>query len=116
VVFAVPPPTVERLPDSRARAAGVVAPSRTGNQPDPVPEALAMGAPVITTAVGPHPTWIREGRTGWLVPPRAPAALAARLSLVVDDPLMARRVGAAAQKAAQELSQPDQVALELARC
>src|SRR5437588_9707228 len=38
-------------------------------------EALALGAPVVATAIGPHPTWIREGRTGWLVPPRAPAAL-----------------------------------------
>ena len=112
----VHPIGLEQLPGVLARAAAVVAPSRAGNHPDPVPEALAMGAPVIATAVGPHPTWIREGRTGWLVPPRAPAALAARLAQVVDDPLLARRVAAAAQKAALELSQPDQVALELARC
>ena len=106
----------DQLPGVLAHAAAVVGPSRSANHPDPVPEALAMGAPVIATAVGPHPTWIREGRTGWLVPARAPAALAARLAQVVDDPQMARRVATAAQRAARELLQPDQVALELARC
>ncbi len=108
--------SLDQLPGVLAHAAVVVAPSRSANLPDPVPEALAMGAPVIATAVGPHPTWIREGRTGWLVPPRAPAALAARLAQIVDDPQLARRVGAAGQKVALELAEPDQVALELVRC
>ena len=112
----VHPIGLDQLPGVLAHAAAVVGPSRSANHPDPVPEALAMGAPVIATAVGPHPTWIREGRTGWLVPARAPAALAARLAQVVDDPQMARRVATAAQRAAMELLQPDQVALELARC
>jgi L-malate glycosyltransferase len=112
----VHPLSLEQLPGVLAHAAVVVAPSRSANHPDPVPEALAIGAPVIATAVGPHPTWIREGRTGWLVPPRAPVALAARLARIADDARLARRVAAAAQKAALELTHPDLVALELARC
>jgi glycosyltransferase involved in cell wall biosynthesis len=110
------PLSLDQLPGVFTRAAAVVAPSRTANHPDPVPEALALGAPVVATAVGPHPAWIREGRTGFLVPPRAPAALAARLAQVVDDPELARRVGSAARKAALELTNPQLLALELARC
>ena len=108
--------TLGQLPGVLRRAAAVVAPSRSANLPDAVPEALAIGAPVVATAVGPHPAWIREGRTGWLVPPRAPAALAARLAQVIDDCELATRVGAEAQRAAVELTHPQLMALELARC
>jgi glycosyltransferase involved in cell wall biosynthesis len=105
-----------QLPAIFAHAAVVVAPSRTGNSPDAVPEAQAVGAAVIATGVGSHPVWVREGRTGWLVPPRAPVALGIRLAQVLDDPQMARRVGAAAQRAAAEAATPRSVAQELARC
>src|SRR5207245_3876461 len=107
---------LEQLPSVFGRAAAVIAPSRTGSSPDPVPEALAAGAPVVATAIGSHPTWIREGRTGWLVPPRAPVALAARLAQVVDNPAGAKKVGENAQKAALELTAPRAIAQELARC
>lgn len=112
----VHPLELQQLPSVFARAAAVVGPSRAGSNPDPVPEALAVGAPVVATAVGAHSTWIREGRTGWLVPPRAPVALAARLAQVVDDPALARRVGDNARQAALELAAPRAVAQELARC
>jgi hypothetical protein len=113
VVHAVP---ASQLPSIFSRAAVVVGPSRAGNSPDAVPEALAVGAPVVATGVGSHPVWIREGRTGFLVPPRSPAAMAIRLGQVLDDADLARRVGAAAQRAAIEAAQPRAVALELARC
>jgi glycosyltransferase involved in cell wall biosynthesis len=112
----VHPLSLDQLPGVLRRAAAVVAPSRSANLPDAVPEALAIGAPVVATAIGPHPTWIREGRTGWLVPPRAPAALAARLAQVLDDHELAARVGAEARRAAIELTHPQLVAIELARC
>jgi hypothetical protein len=108
--------SLQQLPAILARAVAVVGPSRSGNTPDPIPEALAVGAPVIATGIGPHPTWVREGRTGWLVPPRAPAALSARLAQVVDDPETAKKVGEQARIAAQELAAPRAVAQELARC
>jgi L-malate glycosyltransferase len=112
----VHPVSLEQLPSVFSRAAVVVGPSRAGNAPDPLPEALAVGAPVIATAIGSHPTWVREGRTGWLVPPRAPVALAARMAQVVDDPAAARRVGQNGRDAARELAVPRVVAQELARC
>ena len=111
----VHPISLEQLPAVFGRAAAVVGPSRNGASPDPIPEALAVGAPVIATLCGSHPTWIREGRTGWLVPPRAPVALAARLAQVVDDPDAARKVGQNARAAAHELAAPRAIAQELSR-
>jgi glycosyltransferase involved in cell wall biosynthesis len=105
-----------QLPSIFAHAAVVVAPSRAGGSPDPVPEALAVGAPVIATGVGSHPVWIRESRTGWLVPPRSPAALGGRLAHVLDDPDLAHRVGQAARRAAFDAATPQSLAQELARC
>jgi hypothetical protein len=112
----VHPVGLQQLPAVLSRAVAVVGPSRSGNAPDPIPEALAVGAPVVATGIGAHPTWVREGRTGWLVPPRAPAALAARLAQMVDDPELARKVGAQARIAATELVAPRAVSQELARC
>ena len=108
--------TIDHLPGLFTRAAAVVAPSRTPNQPDAVPEALALGAPVVATAVGMHSTWVREGRTGFLVPPRSPGSLAARLVQVLDDAQLAHRVGQAAMRDAHEHQRPSNVALSLTRC
>jgi glycosyltransferase involved in cell wall biosynthesis len=110
------PVSLEQLPSVLARATAVVGPSRSGNLPDPLPEALAVGAAVIATAVGSHPAWICEGRTGWLVPPRAPAALAARLAQVLDHPESAEKVRVNARALALEAASPRSAAQELARC
>jgi hypothetical protein len=112
----VHPVALQQLPAVFSRAVAVVGPSRSGNSPDPIPEALAVGAPVVATAVGSHPNWIREGRTGWLVPPRAPVALAARLAQIVDDYETAKKVGEQARLAALEVTAPRAAAQEMARC
>ncbi len=51
---------------------------------------VALHRPVLTTRVGALPEAITEGREGWLVEPRSPAALAERLAAVVRDPASAR--------------------------
>src|SRR5207237_5971544 len=51
----VHPVSLEQLPSVFSRAAAVVGPSRTGSSPDPLPEALAAGAPGGAGAVGSHP-------------------------------------------------------------
>jgi glycosyltransferase involved in cell wall biosynthesis len=48
-------------------------------------EAMACGCPVIGSAVGGITFTVRDGETGVLVPPRDPAALAARLRDVLND-------------------------------
>ncbi len=69
----VPRETVLRL--FRAADASVL-PSAWENFPHTVVEALAVGCPVIATAVGGVPEVVRDGENGLLVPPGDAAALA----------------------------------------
>ncbi|CAB3786930.1 glycosyltransferase family 4 protein [Paraburkholderia fynbosensis] len=58
-------------------------------------EAMACGTPVIGADVGGIRYSVAHGQTGFLVPPRDPAALAARLDQLRRDPELARRMGEA---------------------
>jgi D-inositol-3-phosphate glycosyltransferase len=58
-------------------------------------EAMACGTPVIGADVGGIRYSVRNGETGWLVPPRDPVALAARLAQLHADPARARQMGEA---------------------
>jgi glycosyltransferase involved in cell wall biosynthesis len=53
-------------------------------------EALALGVPVVATAVGGVPEVIRNGQTGRLVPPRNQEALAAALIEALSSPSLRR--------------------------
>ncbi|HEV2736717.1 MAG TPA: glycosyltransferase, partial [Longimicrobiaceae bacterium] len=79
-------------------AADVVAVPST--RPDPLPnaalEAAAAGCCVVASAHGGLPEIVRDGRTGVLVSPGDPRALAATLARLRDDPGHRERLGAAA--------------------
>lgn len=75
--------------------------SQTEGLPLVVPEAMAAGLPVVSTAVGGIPTVIDEGETGLLVPVEE-AALRAALKSLVDDQPQARQMGARAREVALE--------------
>jgi glycosyltransferase involved in cell wall biosynthesis len=59
-------------------------------------ECMATGTPVVATDVGGLPEIVENGRTGLLVPPRDPAALAAGISALLDDPERGRLLAATA--------------------
>ncbi len=61
-------------------------------------EAMALGRPVVATAVGGAPDVIEHGRNGLLVPPGDPVALGRAIETVLGDPDSARRLGAAARE------------------
>ncbi len=58
-------------------------------------EAGCAGLPVVATAVGGVPEVIEHETTGLLVPPGAPALLAAAVERLMDDPALAKRLGSA---------------------
>jgi glycosyltransferase involved in cell wall biosynthesis len=91
----VPRETVLRL--FRAADASVL-PSAWENFPHTVVEALAVGCPVIATAVGGVPEVVVDGENGLLVEPRDASALASAIRRFFGDPeLRARLAGAAAR-------------------
>lgn len=69
------------------RAADVlVHPSHAEGSPLAVMEALSSGLPVVAARVGGVPDLVVEGRSGVLVPPRDPEALAAAVARLVETP------------------------------
>jgi glycosyltransferase involved in cell wall biosynthesis len=55
-----------------------------------IPQALAVGTPVVGSTVGGTPELIRDGETGRLVPPADAPALAAAILDLIADPARAR--------------------------
>jgi glycosyltransferase involved in cell wall biosynthesis len=54
-------------------------------------ESLLMGVPTVATSVGGLPDLVRDGQTGWLVPPRCPRQLARAIVEAISDPREAHR-------------------------
>lgn len=77
------------LRDARA----LVVPSIYEGMPLVVLEAMESGVAVVASAVSGLPEVVEDGRTGWLVPPEDPAALAEALREVWRGPEEARRRG-----------------------
>ena len=61
-------------------------------------EAMACETAVVASAVGGILEVVVDGETGLLVPPAKPEALAEALRRVLDDPALARRMGAAGRR------------------
>lgn len=61
-------------------------------------EAMASARPAVCTAVGGIAEMIRHGDSGYLVPARDPDQLAARLTELLSDPELARRMGLAGRR------------------
>ena len=76
----------------------VVSPSLYEGFGLPAAEAMACGAAVIATTAGAFPEFIEDGRTGILVPPGDPGALAAAIKSLLADPALCARMGAAASE------------------
>jgi glycosyltransferase involved in cell wall biosynthesis len=66
-------------------------------------EAGALGRPAVCTAVNGSPEVVADGETGFVVPPGRPAALAAAIGRLLDEPALAAQMGerAAARIAAR---------------
>jgi glycosyltransferase involved in cell wall biosynthesis len=90
------------IPDERreelfAQADVVVLPYIEATQTGVVPLAYRRGIPVIATDVGGLPEVVEDGRTGLLVPPRDPRALASAI-VTLADPGRRREMGRHARR------------------
>lgn len=85
-----------------AAAALLVVPSRWESLPYGPLEAMALGLPVLATAVGGLPELVRDGITGRLVPPADESALAGALAELLGDTAARERMGAAARELVEQ--------------
>lgn len=69
---------------------------------DPCPtvamEAMTMGKALIASRIGGLTDLVDDGATGFLIPPNDPTALCAAMQVLIDDPALRARMGAAAQR------------------
>ena len=72
-------------------------------------EASAMGIPVIATAVGGMRRSVVNGKTGILVPPQDPKALANAILWILEHPKEAKEMGLAGRKHYEELFTQDKM-------
>ena len=85
-------------------ADGTVLSSGWENFPHSVVESLAVGTPVLATAVGGVAEVVRDGENGLLVPTGDPAALASAIRRFADDEELRRRLRAAAAPSVEDFS------------
>lgn len=76
--------------------------AHTSTAPEPfgrvIVEAMFCGTPIIATAAGGVLELVRHGKTGWLVPPNDPSALAAAICDCNQQPDIIHQVAAQAQQ------------------
>jgi glycosyltransferase involved in cell wall biosynthesis len=90
-----------------ALATALVLPSHTEGSPNVVLEAMAAAVPVAATRVGGVPEILEHDRTGLIVPPRNPAAMADAIDRLLQDEPLRTRLSAAALEEARRRFTPE---------
>jgi phosphatidyl-myo-inositol dimannoside synthase len=76
-------------------------------------EASACGLPVVAGQSGGIPDAVRDGETGFLIPPEDPAAIAEAVGRLLADTALAASVGAAGRRAVENYYNWDRVVRDL---
>lgn len=91
----------EELKQAYQRATLLVLPSLNENFALVTLEAMASGLPVVGTNVGAIPDIIDDGKNGYLIPPADSAAIAAKVTHLLENPKEAAAFGKQARKKAE---------------
>ncbi len=91
----------EEVSELMQLATVVVFPYLSATQSGPLMIAHAFGRPVVATAVGNFPEVVKDGCTGFLVPPSSPPALAGALRKILAAPDLAKKMGEEAKRLAE---------------
>jgi glycosyltransferase involved in cell wall biosynthesis len=90
--------TVADVRPSLAAMDVFVLPSHAEGMSNALMEAMAAARPVVATAVGGNTEVVVDGKTGVLIPPADPAAIADAIAALLRDPERAAGLGAAARE------------------
>lgn len=93
-----------------SRAGIVVLPYTDATQSGVVPVAYNYGKPVVATDVGALSDCVIDGETGLLVPPKDPQQLAAAIIRLLNEPMVARKMGEAGREWVKHECSPSVVA------
>lgn len=91
----------------------VVYPYRSSTQSASLQVAYTFGKPVIAMAVGGLPEVVEDGKSGFLVPPDSPEALAEKISVLIHSPARAREMGCYARHLSSTRFTWDRVARQM---
>jgi glycosyltransferase involved in cell wall biosynthesis len=75
--------------------------------PNAIIESMSLGKPAVATSVGGIPEMVEHEKTGLIVPPGDPDALAQALLRLLREPEMAQRLGKAARNRYQKRYRPE---------
>jgi len=94
----------DTLPYYYSAAQAVIVPSHYESFGIVALEAMACGTPVVASQVGGLAFLVQDGITGFTVPSDEPEALAEKLTLLIEDPDLQKRMGEQAALFAQDYS------------
>jgi len=79
-------------------AAVLALPSYYESLPNTILEAMACGLPIVATPIGDIPRIVKNGRTGFLVPPRNPEALGEAILKLLKEESLRKKMGEASRE------------------
>jgi glycosyltransferase involved in cell wall biosynthesis len=86
---------IANIPEHLSSADIFVLPSRSEGFSNAIIEAMAASLPVVATGVGGNAEAVKDGVSGFIVPPEDSGALAEAICRLLDDPSQACQMGAA---------------------
>lgn len=104
---------VEEIGVLMGLATVVVYPYRSSTQSGALQVAYTFARPVIATAIGGLPEAVEDGKNGFLVSSQSPQDLAEKITLLVNDPTLAKKMGEYARHLSETRFSWDEIAKQV---